>query len=392
MGSIHARLAGVMKPLDPNWIAEVRKRLREWFQRAHRPLPWRATRDPYHIWVSEIMLQQTQTATVVPYYERFIQRFPTVQALAEAPLEEVLRYWEGLGYYARARNLHRAAQIVAQQGGELPREVERLRELPGIGAYTAGAIASLAFNQPEPVVDGNVTRVLARLLWLKGNLKALRAQRTLYELARQLVDPEEPGVFNQALMELGSTVCTPTQPRCTECPLQSLCAAYQRGEPTAVPEPIPARPSVQVVDVSALIWREGQLLLAQRPPSGLWGGLWEFPRATRNGCETLETVALRAAQKVGIYAEPVRLLGHVRHVVTYHSIRLYGYLCLFEGGAARSEEYVALRWVTPDAIDAYPLSAPQRRLARMLDSLTLLETVAQLPTQQMRQKEEVASE
>jgi len=355
-----------MRPLDAEWIAEIRKRLLEWFRAAHRPLPWRATRDPYHIWVSEIMLQQTQTTTVIPYYERFIQRFPTIQALAEAPLEEVLRYWEGLGYYARARHLHRAARMLQQQGGQLPHEVERLRELPGIGAYTAGAIASLAFNQPEPVVDGNVTRVLARLLWLKGNLKSTRDQRTLWQLARQLVDPQEPRLFNQAMMELGSTVCTPSQPRCSECPLQALCAAHQRGEPTAVPEPVPARPSVQVIDVSALIWREGQLLLAQRTPSGLWGGLWEFPRATRNGRETLETVALRAAQKVGIQAEPVHLLGHVKHTVTYHSIRLYGYLCLFQKGEAHSTEYVTLRWLAPEELDSCPLSAPQRRLAQML--------------------------
>lgn len=355
-----------MRPLEPDWIAEVRQRLLAWFRAAHRPLPWRTTHDPYHIWVSEIMLQQTQTATVIPYYERFIQRFPTVQALAEAPLDEVLRYWEGLGYYARARHLHQAAQLVVQQGGQLPREANRLRELPGIGAYTAGAIASLAFNQPEPVVDGNVTRVLARLLWLKGNLKTSRAQRTLWELARQLLDPDEPGMFNQALMELGSTLCTSSQPRCAECPLQSLCAAYQRGEPTSLPEPTPARPSVQVVDVSALIWREGQLLLAQRPSNGLWGGLWEFPRATRDGRETLETVAHRAAQKVGIEAEPVRLLGHVKHTVTYHSVRLYGYLCLFQGGEAASAEYTTLRWLVLDELNTYPLAAPQRRLAKML--------------------------
>jgi len=365
MGMLHTRMAGEMRELDATWVAEVRQRLREWFHRAHRSLPWRATKDPYHIWVAEIMLQQTQTATVIPYYERFLQRFPTIQALAEAPLEEVLRYWEGLGYYARARNLHRAAQIVMQHGGELPCEIDRLRELPGIGAYTAGAIASLAFNMPEPVVDGNVTRVLARLLWLKGNLKQPRAQRTLWNIARQLIDPEAPGIFNQALMELGSTLCTPTQPHCGECPLQSLCAAYQRGEPTAVPETRPARPTVHVVDVSALIWHKGQLLLAQRPPQGLWGGLWEFPRATREGRETLETIAHRAAQKVGLQVEPIRLLGPVRHTVTYHAVRLYGYVCLLEGGEVRSQEYTDWHWLNPNALEAYPLSAPQRRLAQM---------------------------
>ncbi len=359
-----------MKPLDSHWVAEVRRRLREWFRQAHRALPWRATRDPYRIWVSEIMLQQTQVATVIPYYERFIQRFPTVQALAEAPLAEVLRYWEGLGYYSRARNLHRAAQQIVQQGGELPREVARLRELPGIGAYTAGAIASLAFNQPEPVVDGNVVRVLARLLWLKGDARRLRTQPAVWALARQLVDPDDPATFNQALMELGSTICLPGQPRCGECPLQALCSAYQRGEPTAVPETAPARPAMQVIDVSTLIWHERRLLLAQRPSEGLWGGLWEFPRATRAGRETLETIAHRAAHKVGVQVEPIRLLGHVRHAVTYHAIRLYGYLCRLESGEPRPcGEYAALRWVAPDELDQFPLSAPQRRLAKMFLSM-----------------------
>jgi A/G-specific adenine glycosylase len=223
--------------LDEAWVRELRRALLAWFAAHQRPTPWRNNPDPYRVWVAEVMLQQTQTATVVPYYERFMARFPTVQALADAPLEEVLRYWEGLGYYARARSLHRAAQQIAQNGGQLPATADRLRELPGIGAYTAGAIASIAFGQPTPVVDGNVTRVLARLLWLKGDLKAHAAQKRLWQLAQELVDPQQPGAFNQAVMELGSTVCLPKQPRCGACPVSHLCAAYQRGQPTAVPEP-----------------------------------------------------------------------------------------------------------------------------------------------------------
>ncbi|MCS7300931.1 MAG: A/G-specific adenine glycosylase, partial [Fimbriimonadales bacterium] len=215
--------------LDAEWVSELRRALLRWFEAHKRPTPWRDNPDPYRVWVSEVMLQQTQTATVIPYFERFIARFPDVQALADAPLEEVLRYWEGLGYYARARNLHKAARMIVQNGGRLPATADRLRELPGIGAYTAGAIASIAFGQPTPVVDGNVIRVLARLLWLKGDLKAAPAQKQLWRISEQLIDPQRPGDFNQAIMELGSTVCTPTQPRCSECPVSHLCAAYQRG-------------------------------------------------------------------------------------------------------------------------------------------------------------------
>lgn len=353
--------------LDPQWVQGVRQRLCDWFLQGHRPMPWRDNPNPYWVWVSEVMLQQTQVATVIPYFERFIQRFPTVEALAEAPLEEVLRLWAGLGYYSRARNLHETAKRIVQQGGEFPRSADRLRELPGIGAYTAGAIASIAFNQPEPVVDGNVTRVLARLLWLKGDLKKPRAQNLLWQIARQLIDPEHPGIFNQALMELGSTVCTPANPQCAHCPVSGFCSAFQRGQPTAVPEPTPPKPARQVVDVSALIVREGQVLLAQRPPNGLWGGLWEFPRATRTAREPLETLALRAGEQVGLQVEPVESVGLVKHAVTYSRIHLYGYLCYYRSGLVRSEFYTAFAWVAPEEYGAYALPAPQQRLAEMLN-------------------------
>ncbi|MCS7208274.1 MAG: A/G-specific adenine glycosylase [Fimbriimonadales bacterium] len=354
--------------LDPAWVAELRRALLEWFGTHKRPTPWRDNPDPYRVWVSEVMLQQTQTATVIPYFERFIARFPTVQALAEAPLEEVLRYWEGLGYYARARNLHRAAQQVVRDGGQLPSTPDRLRELPGVGAYTAGAIASIAFGQPAPVVDGNVVRVLARLLWLAGDLRTTEAQKSLWQIAEQLVDPVRPGEFNQALMELGSTVCTPTQPRCDACPVRCLCEAYRRGRPTAVPEPRRRPPLRTITEVSAIIERERRYLLAQRAPEGLWGGLWEFPRATCVTHESLEAVAERAARQVGIQAAPLRALTLVRHTVTYSRIQLYGYLCTWQAGEAQAEEYRAIAWATLDEISQYPLPAPQRRLAAALAS------------------------
>lgn len=352
--------------LDAHWVKELRRALLCWFEAHKRPTPWRDNPDPYRVWVSEVMLQQTQTATVIPYFERFLARFPTVQALAEAPLEEVLRHWEGLGYYARARNLHKAAQQVAQNGGQLPTTAEQLRELPGIGAYTANAIASIAFGQPTPVVDGNVMRVLARLLWLKGDLKTTAAQKQLWQLSAQIIDPQRPGDFNQAMMELGSTLCTPMQPRCGACPVSHLCAAYQRKQPTAVPEPSRRVLTRHRVDVSAIIEREGRFLLAQRASEGLWGGLWEFPRATRQGRESLETVALRAAAQVGLQVEPLRILTQVKHAVTYSRIQLYGYLCAWQSGKAQGEEYVHFVWATSAELAHYALSAPQRRLTQAL--------------------------
>jgi A/G-specific adenine glycosylase len=216
-------------------------------------------------------------------------------------------------------------------------------------------------------VDGNVTRVLARLLWLKGDLKAHAAQKRLWQLAQELVDPQQPGVFNQAVMELGSTVCLPKQPRCGACPVSHLCAAYQRGQPTAVPEPSRRTATQARVDVSAIILREGRYLLARRAPDGLWGGLWEFPRATRHERESLESVAQRAAAQLGVQVQPLQTLASLQHAVTTARIRLYGYLCAWLAGEAQpTGAYDAAVWVAPDALTDYPLSAPQRRLAHAL--------------------------
>lgn len=352
--------------LSPEWIQQVRQKLLEWFRAHRRPMPWRDAPNPYSVWLSEVMLQQTQVATVIPYFERFVARFPTIESLASAPLEEVLCYWEGLGYYARARHLHETAKRIVQAGGTFPHQVEKLRELPGIGAYTAGAIASIAFQQAVPVVDGNVTRVLARLLLLTGNLKRGAGHKTLWQVAQTLVDPVHPGDFNQALMELGSTVCTPMRPACEKCPLNTLCEAFLRGQPTALPEPIPAKPMHKVVDVSVIVLQGDSVLLAKRPDFGLWAGLWEFPRATQQKRESIEAIAQRALETVGVHAELKMLLGKVRHAVTYSRIDLYGYLCEYIAVVSHSQSYVQREWVALDQLEAYPLSAPQRKLAKLL--------------------------
>jgi A/G-specific adenine glycosylase len=278
----------VTKPAQPRASvaaaesAEVARRVVAHFRSVRRDLPWRRSRDPYAIWVSEIMLQQTRVAAVVPYYERWMARFPTVTALAEAPLDDVLAAWAGLGYYSRARNLHRGArEVVTRHGGALPASAAALRALPGIGPYTAGAIASIAFAQPEPLVDGNVARVLARLYAIDIDIKSSAASSTLWRLAAELVPGDAPGDFNQGLMELGATVCTPLGPTCLLCPLTALCRARAQGREHELPRmPARKRPhELPLIDATALwIERRGKLLLARRTPDGLYGGLWELPQ------------------------------------------------------------------------------------------------------------------
>ncbi|MCA2981278.1 MAG: A/G-specific adenine glycosylase [Myxococcaceae bacterium] len=256
----------------------LRASLLEWFDRARRDLPWRRTSDPYAIWISEVMLQQTQVDRVVPYFERFLERFPTVTALAAATVEDVLGVWRGLGYYSRARNLHAAACVVAgAHAGRLPDEVEGLLALPGFGRYTAGAVASIAFGREAPLVDGNVARVLSRLFELDAPPGDKAREALLWQLAATLVRGERPGDFNQALMELGATVCTPASPTCLLCPVRAWCRAQARGRQAEVP-PAKKQPPRKRLELAVALAQRGELvLLARRAERGLFGGLWELP-------------------------------------------------------------------------------------------------------------------
>jgi A/G-specific adenine glycosylase len=260
--------------------APLHRALLAWFDREQRPLPWRETKDPYAIWVSEVMLQQTQVDRVIPYWSRFLARFPTVTALAEAPLADVLAAWRGLGYYSRARNLHRAAQhLVREHGAALPSSLEALLALPGFGRYTAGAVASIAFGQVAPLVDGNVARVLARLLEIDGRPPDRAREAALWTAAGHLVHRKRPGDWNQALMELGATVCLPRNPLCLLCPLRSHCRALATDRVDELPAPRKAPPRKRL-ELAVLVARRGdQVLLARREEAGLFGGLWEMPMA-----------------------------------------------------------------------------------------------------------------
>ena len=340
--------------------------LLRWFDRHRRDLPWRETRDPYRIWLSEIMLQQTQVVTVIPYYHRFLQAFPTVSALAAAPLDEVLRLWEGLGYYARARNLHRAAQaVVRQYDGNFPGTLPEARSLPGIGQYTAGAILSIAFGVPLPALDGNALRVLSRVFWLPGGGRQGEEKRKAERLGREAVPLKRPGDYNQALMELGATLCTPRTPNCPHCPLQGLCLGCARGEADSIP--IIARAAGQSLDtVAGLVRRNSKVLLARRPPQGVWAGLWEYPNLPLGDGAAEPLLAAHLREEFGLAVEVGEPLMSLVHGLMNRRLRLTAYDCRAIGGRLRCRLHVEARWVKVEEMPDFALPAPHRKLAQRL--------------------------
>jgi len=315
--------------------------LQRWFQAEKRALPWRERRDAYRVWISEAMLQQTRVATVVPYYLRFLNRFPDVAALAAASEEQVLAHWSGLGYYRRARTLHAAARaIVVQRGGVFPRTSAELRELPGIGSYTAGAIASLAFDLPEPLVDGNVERVFARMFALPGAAGSADLRKRTWALAEELV-PRTGGAgeWNEALMELGALVCLPREPRCEACPWAGLCAARAIGRPGDFPAAKARKPGVEVELVALLVERDGRLLVQQRAAAGRMASLWELPTRER-GSELLFPARWPRLEGRALFREGAEL-GSLRHTITHHRIQLV----LRRGELALEPRGTGWRWV-----------------------------------------------
>ena len=327
--------------------AAIRRALRAWYRREARDLPWRRTRDPYCIWLSEIMLQQTRVEAALPYYERFVGRFPTVERLAAAKLDDVLALWAGLGYYSRARNMHAAARAVVDDwGGEFPRAAADLQKLPGVGRYTAGAVASIALGERVPVVDGNVKRVLARLGGIETSIDEAETVERMWAWAEELVPPGEPGEFNQALMELGARVCVPKRPRCEACPLTRLCVAREKGLTERLPVRREKKAAPQVRAVAAVIEKDGRVLMVQRPPRGLLGGMWELPGAEIDpGAKPAAVVSAAVKQCAGLEVKAGALLGEVEHVFTHRRLRVFIYRCAYVGGRVRRRRHVAARWV-----------------------------------------------
>lgn len=305
-------------------VDTVRATLGEWYRSAARDLPWRRTRDPYAIWVSEVMLQQTRVATVIPYFERWMQRFPTVTALAAANEDDVLRVWQGLGYYSRARSLLKGARaVVERHAGRMPEDLDELRALPGIGPYTAGAIRSIAFDRPAAIVDGNVIRVLTRLYALEGDPGRAPLKQKIWELAETLVPEQGARDFNQALMELGATVCSPKGAECERCPLGKECVARQRGWQARLPE-LAKRPEPTPVHmVAAVVERNGRFLLTQLADDApRWGGMWQFPNTELGAKESVELALKRTLHALGLEADAGTHILTVRHSVTRYRIQL----------------------------------------------------------------------
>jgi len=345
-------------------FAPVRRRLLAWYRRTARDFPWRRTSDPYAVWVSEIMLQRTRTTAAIPYYQRFLRLFPTVHALAKADLQQVLKAWEGLGYYSRARNLHRAARLlVADFDARLPAAAEALAALPGIGRYTAGAIASIAFGLDEPVLDGNVTRVLCRLLRIVENPKAARVRERLWSAVRALIPPGKAGQFNQALMELGATLCLPGKPRCPDCPLAAQCLARQHDQQEQLPLRAAAKPLPHHTIVVGIIRKGGRLLIDRRRPDAMLGGLWEFPGGKRHGRESLAAALRREVrEELGIEIEVGPRLAVVRHAYSHFRITLHAFACAYLSGRPRPLGCDAVKWVRPAQLHDLPFPRANQKL------------------------------
>ncbi len=334
-------------------MKELRAPLLAWFDSAKRDLPWRRTKDPYAIWLSEVMLQQTQVVTVIPYYQRFLARFPDVRALAAAPLPELLSLWSGLGYYSRARNLHRCAQQVVQEhGGAFPRTAAALRELPGFGRYTAGAVASIAFGEATPLVDGNVARVLSRLFVVEGAPGDKAREAKLWALAEQLVPGERPGDLNQALMELGALVCRTDNPTCLLCPLRERCGALKAGRVAQLPPPRVRAPRKSLRYASA-VWTRGEaVLLARREEKGLFGGLWELPCAL-----VAEPSGDFAGALAALGAKPGKELGAVKRALTHRELELRLFAVSGRAPKAPPPGYCELTWATAEQAKGLGMSS-----------------------------------
>lgn len=343
--------------------------LLDWYSKNRRQMPWRETSDPYKIWISEIMLQQTRVDTVIPYYERFLKRFPTVDKLASADQQTVLKLWEGLGYYSRARNMHYAAkQIVSDYKSTFPGTYAGLLKLKGVGPYTAAAISSIAFNRKQAVVDGNVIRVLSRYFGIKDDVRRSAVKKQIQKLADSIIPEDSPGDFNQAMMELGATVCTPSKPQCESCPVSTQCIAYQSAETEIIPYKSPKKkiPHHQIA-VGMITNRSDELLIALRPNDAMLGGLWEFPGGKQESDESLkQTVRRELFEELGVKVNVADKFMDLKHAYSHFKITLHAYWCSIEEGTPKPNSSVKLNWVTLNEIEQYPFPKANKVLIEKL--------------------------
>jgi A/G-specific adenine glycosylase len=351
-------------------MSQFSRKILEWYSRHRRDLPWRGHPDPYAVWISEIMLQQTRVETVIPYYGRWMIRFPGVKELAAASEQEVLSIWEGLGYYSRARNLLKAARMVVENyGGEIPRDLIELRKLPGIGRYTAGAVASMAFGLDSAALDGNLRRVYSRVFNVAEPADSSTGMKILWGLAEKHLPKGHAGDYNQALMDLGATICLPHNPACPLCPLRRICEARALGLQEQRPVMKPKLKVPHYMVTAAVIRRKNKILLAKRPSKGLLGGMWEFPGGKVEKGESLEACLVREIrEELGASICVGEEFGIYKHAYTHFRITLHAFMCELTGGKPRPLEASGLAWVPPAELDDYPMGKVDRQIARRLQT------------------------
>ena len=352
---------------------KIAKILVKWYPCKARTLPWRLDRDPYHVWVAEIMLQQTRVETVIPYYQRWMNKFPSLNKLAESDLQEILRVWEGLGYYSRARNLQKAANVIKQKyGGVIPSEVSSLLALPGIGRSTAGAIASISYNRDEPILDGNVKRVMARVFNYEKPINLAKNDNELWKLAGQINPRGQAGIFNQALMELGETICLPKNPRCSDCPICKECQSFILGMQDKRPVRLRKVKIPHYEVVAAVVKERGKFLITQRPLGKLLAGLWEFPGGKVEQGENLEHALQREImEELAVEIKAGREIGIYKHAYTHFSVLVHAFYCLRVSGRFTPCEAQQIAWVESAEFSLFPMGKVDRLIAKQVAEDTI---------------------
>lgn len=349
--------------------SEFSKKLLNWYKHHKREMPWRGELDPYKIWVSEIMLQQTRVDQATPYFRNFISLFPTVVDLANADQQEVLKAWEGLGYYSRARNLHAAAKTVVEDyNGKLPESYSEIIKLKGIGPYTAAAVTSIAFGKPNAVMDGNVIRVLTRYYGIEEDTRKTKTRNEVQDLANDLIDEQAPGDFNQAMMELGSEVCTPSAPDCMNCPIQEGCIATKAAKTEVIPYKSPSKKKPHYTIGVGIIEREdGKILIALRPEDAMLGGLWEFPGGKqKEGEEIQQTVERELHEELGVVVKAYDELMNLKHTYSHFSITMHAWFCKLISGEAKPKESQEIKWVEMSELEQLPFPKANKVLIEQL--------------------------
>ncbi len=364
-----------MNDLDKKQDAAWVRRLLEWYDTNKRILPWRSSPTPYFVWISEIMLQQTQVDTVIPYFERFVQRFPTVSELSGTDIEDVLKVWQGLGYYARARNLHKAAGVISDNhNGIFPESAVELQKLPGIGEYTAGAVASIAFGEAVPAVDGNCLRVFARFWGISDVIDEPKTKECIRSRLAGYVSEGNPSGFNQGIMELGALVCRPTNPDCGQCPIKSGCMAYEKSLTAVLPVRKPKSSVPHRTLFAAVVWRDDKVFVMRREYDEMLGGLWRFPNVTvKPGDETSESLGKIVEEQISFRARITGKYGQINHAYTHFKVSITVFRCEFNEGTAISSELretlVNVAWISLEDVEEYPFDKASLKIIDLIRSV-----------------------